>query len=36
MDRLWELFNSEVDGIVFWPVIIVMLAVLIPIVMAIR
>ena len=36
MDRLWKLFNSEVEGKVFWPVIIVMLLVLIPIVMHIR
>jgi hypothetical protein len=37
MDRLWKIFqDDEVDGIVFWPVIIVMLVVLIPIVMEIR
>ena len=36
MDRLKKLFESEVDGIVFWPIIIVMLVVLIPIVMEIR
>jgi hypothetical protein len=36
MDRLWKAFNSEVDGKVFWPVIIVMLAVLVPIVLEIR
>jgi hypothetical protein len=35
---LWKFFKSdvEVDGKVFWPVIIVMLAVLVPIVMVIR
>jgi hypothetical protein len=32
----WKAFNSEVDGKVFWPVIIVLLAVMVPIVMAIR
>jgi hypothetical protein len=37
MDRLWKIFqDDEVDGIVFWPVIIIMLIVLIPIVMEIR
>jgi hypothetical protein len=34
--NLWKLFNSEVDGKVFWPVIIIMLAVLVPIVLEIR
>jgi hypothetical protein len=29
-------FEAEVDGKVFWPIIIVMLAVLVPIVMVIR
>jgi len=33
---LWEKFNGEVDGGLFWPIIFVMLGVLIPIVMAIR
>jgi hypothetical protein len=36
MERLKKLFESEVDGIVFWPIIIVLLVVLIPIVMEIR
>jgi hypothetical protein len=34
--KLWEAFNSDVPGIVFWPIMIVMLLILIPIVMAIR
>ena len=34
--NLWQAFNSEVDGKVFWPVIIIMLCVLVPIVLAIR
>jgi hypothetical protein len=34
--NLWKKFNGEVDGRVFWPVIILMLVVLIPIVMLIR
>jgi hypothetical protein len=34
--KLWEVFNSDVSGIVFWPIMIVMLGILIPIVMAIR
>jgi hypothetical protein len=34
--KLWETFNSDVPGIVFWPIMIVMLGILIPIVMAIR
>jgi hypothetical protein len=35
---LWKAFKSEaeVDGKVFWPIIIVMLAVLAPIVLTIR
>jgi hypothetical protein len=36
MERLKKLFESEVDGIVFWPIIIVLLVVLIPIVMELR
>jgi hypothetical protein len=36
MERLKKLFESEVDGIVFWPILIVMLVLLIPIVMEIR
>jgi hypothetical protein len=36
MERLKKLFESEVDGIVFWPILIVMLILLIPIVMEIR
>ena len=36
MKQLWETFNSDVPGIVFWPIMIVMLGVLIPIVMMIR
>lgn len=32
----WKAFDSEVDGKVFWPVVIVMLCVLVPIVLAIR
>jgi len=34
--KLWEAFNSEVPGKVFWPVMIVMLLILVPIVMSIR
>jgi hypothetical protein len=34
--KLWEVFNSDVSGIVFWPIMIVTLGVLIPIVMTIR
>jgi hypothetical protein len=34
--KLWETFNSDVSGRVFWPIMIVMLGILIPIVMAIR
>jgi hypothetical protein len=34
--NFWEAFNSEVPSLVFWPIMIVMLGVLIPIVMAIR
>jgi hypothetical protein len=34
--KLWETFNSEVPGRVFWPIMIVMLGILIPIVMSIR
>src|SRR5262249_43792534 len=34
--NLWKTFNSEVDGKVFWPVIIVMLLVLVPIVLALK
>jgi len=34
--KLWEVFNSDVPGRVFWPIMIVMLGILIPIVMAIR
>jgi hypothetical protein len=33
---LWEKFNGEVPGVIFWPIMFVMLGVLIPIVMAIR
>jgi hypothetical protein len=33
--NLWKAFNSEVDGKVFWPVIIIMLAVLVPLVLEI-
>jgi len=33
---LWEKFNGEVEGWLFWPIMFVMLGVLIPIVMAIR
>ena len=34
--NLWKTFNSEVDGKVFWPVIIVMLLVLVPIVLVLK
>jgi hypothetical protein len=34
--NLWEKFNGEVHGVIFWPITFVMLGVLIPIVMAIR
>jgi hypothetical protein len=33
---LWEKFNGDVPGVIFWPIMFVMLGVLIPIVMAIR
>jgi hypothetical protein len=33
---LWEKFNGEVPGVIFWPIMFGMLGVLIPIVMAIR
>jgi hypothetical protein len=32
---LWKALDSEVDGKVSWPVVIIMLAVLVPIVLAI-
>jgi hypothetical protein len=32
----WKTFNSEVPGVIFWPLRFVMLGVLIPIVMALR
>jgi|EndMetStandDraft_8_1072994.scaffolds.fasta_scaffold874943_1 hypothetical protein len=34
--KLWELFNEEVPGIVFWPVMIVVLAILVPLALSIR
>jgi hypothetical protein len=34
--HLRKALDSEVDGKVFWPIVIVMLVVLIPLVMAIR
>jgi hypothetical protein len=34
--KWWEAFNSEVDGKVFWPVIIVMLCILVPLVLVVR
>lgn len=33
---LWEKFNGDGPGVIFWPIMFVMLGVLIPIVMAIR
>ena len=34
--NLWKKFNGDVEGRVFWPVMILMLLILVPIVMSIR
>jgi hypothetical protein len=36
METFWKFFNGEVDGKVFWLIMIAMLGILVPIVMAIR
>jgi hypothetical protein len=34
--NLWQAFNGEVNGRVFWPIILGMLCILIPMIMALR